>query len=299
MPPSTFNRTRMAPTPSGYLHLGNILSFALTAALARKTGARILLRIDDFDMERTNRLFIQDIFDTLSFLAIPWDDGPRTMQEYENEYSQRHRMNKYNAALEQLKEGGCLFACKCSRTQVLSVGPDQGYPGTCRNLHIPLDTENTSWRLHTTDTLDLRVKTLSGTVATHLPQSMRDFIARRKDRIPAYQLISVLDDLHYGVDLVVRGDDLWASTLAQHYLAQALQLPAFAGTTFYHHPLIMGPDGNKLSKSEGATSVHYLRKEHKTVADIYNSIGRALRVDGDVRNWEELVAKLDILPADM
>src|ERR1035437_9153412 len=96
----TFKRTRIAPTPSGYLHLGNILSFAITAALARKTNAKVLLRIDDFDLERTNKLYVQDIFDTLNFLEIPWDEGPRNMKQYEQEFSQVHRMEMYKKALQ-------------------------------------------------------------------------------------------------------------------------------------------------------------------------------------------------------
>src|SRR4051812_36682128 len=99
----TFKKTRIAPTPSGFLHLGNIFSFAITAALAQKTQAKIFLRIDDFDRERTNKLYIQDIFDTLNFLEIPWHEGPRNMQAYETEYSQAHRAEIYTKALQQLR----------------------------------------------------------------------------------------------------------------------------------------------------------------------------------------------------
>ena len=127
-----FNKTRLAPTPSGYLHLGNIYSFAVTAALARKTQAKILLRIDDADRERTNKLYVQDIFDTLDFLGIPWDEGPKNTKEYEQEYSQVHRMGIYTKALQQLRESGMLFACTCSRADVLRLNADSIYTGTCR-----------------------------------------------------------------------------------------------------------------------------------------------------------------------
>lgn len=86
-PGPIFKRTRIAPTPSGYLHLGNILSFALTVTLARQTRANILLRIDDLDRERADRLYVQDIFDTLNFLEIPWDEGPRDYEEYKSDWS--------------------------------------------------------------------------------------------------------------------------------------------------------------------------------------------------------------------
>ncbi len=288
----TFKRTRFAPTPSGYLHLGNILSFAITAALARKTNASILLRIDDFDLERTNKLYVQDIFDTLNFLEIPWDEGPRNMKEYEQEFSQVHRMGMYRNTLQQLRDEGHVFACSCSRAKVLSGGPDKGYPGTCRTIGIPMDTPNTSWRLDTSEFKELAVKTLTGTVKATLPVSMNDFIVRRKDGIPAYQLISVVDDIYYGVDLVVRGEDLWASTLAQAYLAQALKQDAFREITFYHHPLVVGADGNKLSKSEGATSVHHLKKDGKTPEQIYSLIGTHFGAGEKVSTWGELVESM-------
>jgi glutamyl/glutaminyl-tRNA synthetase len=99
-----FNKTRIAPTPSGFLHLGNALSFELTASLAQKTGAKILLRIDDLDRERTNPPYVQDIFDTLNFLNIKWDEGPKDIIEYENSWSQIHRIGLYQNALEQLKQ---------------------------------------------------------------------------------------------------------------------------------------------------------------------------------------------------
>lgn len=265
-----FTKTRIAPTPSGFLHLGNILSFHITAGLAQKTGAGILLRIDDLDRERADKAYVQDIFDTLHFLDIPWTEGPKDIHEFEAVYSQVHRMEIYRKALQQLKDGGHLFACTCSRAQVLRDNPDGVYPGTCRNKAIPLDTKNASWRLRTTTDKVLSVKTLEGTtLKTSLPAAMQDFVVRKKDGFPAYQLTSVSDDVYYGIDLIVRGEDLWPSTLAQLYLASILGQDAFLNSTFYHHSLLEESPGKKLSKSAGATSVQYLRKEGKTAADIY------------------------------
>src|ERR1700722_17238392 len=99
-----FNRTRIAPTPSGYLHLGNVLSFALTAALARRTGAGILLRIDDLDRGRVSKDYVEDIFETLRFLEIPWDEGPRDFIDYQRVYTQLRRMQLYQEALQQLRD---------------------------------------------------------------------------------------------------------------------------------------------------------------------------------------------------
>jgi len=287
----------LAPTPSGFLHLGNIFSFVITAELARRTGAKILLRIDDFDMERTRKQYVQDIFDTLNFLEIPWDEGPRNLREYETEFSIAHRMENYEAALRKLKETGNVFACTCSRAMVHADPANYGYQGTCRNKNIALDADNTCWRLLTADNTGLEVRTLWGPVASaRMPPDMKDFIVRKKDRLPAYQLISVIDDVNYGVDLVVRGEDLRSSTLAQQYLAMRLGAPTFKEIVFYHHPLIMGEDGKKLAKSEGATSVYHLRQEGKTAADIYSRIAQSIKPGNVAGSWQELALLMDFPP---
>ena len=290
-----FNKTRIAPTPSGFLHLGNVLSFAITAAIAKKTKAKIFLRIDDLDRERINDRYVQDIFDTLNFLEIPWDEGPRNFAEYASEYSQLHRMDLYRSALKQLREQGELFACTCSRTQMYANSPGVAYPGTCRDRHIPFDTERVKWRVRTPAATQIALKTLEGTIIeSALPAIMRDFFVKKKDGFPAYQLTSVLDDVYFGIDLVVRGEDLWPSTWAQLYLAGLLGADAFRRATFYHHLLLNGPDGNKLSKSAGSTSVQYLRKEHKKPADIFQLVAGAMGFERPVTNWEELVELMNI-----
>ncbi|HEY0244849.1 MAG TPA: glutamate--tRNA ligase family protein [Mucilaginibacter sp.] len=259
-----FHKTRIAPTPSGYLHLGNVLSFSLTAALAKKTDAKILLRIDDLDRERANKLYIHDIFDTLNFLAIPWHEGPLNMHDYESNWSQVHRMPIYEKALQHLKDNNAIFACTCSRTQMQSC--------TCRQKALPFDAANTCWRL-ITDNQAVAIKTLNNeTIRASLPDAMHNFVVKKKDGYPAYQLASLIDDLHFGIDLVVRGEDLWPSTIAQHYLALLLDMPEFQKITFHHHALIMASADKKLSKSAGATSINYLRKQGKKQVDIYTAI---------------------------
>lgn len=282
-----YNKTRIAPTPSGFLHLGNILSFAITAALAKKHNAKILLRIDDLDQARANKTYIQDIFDTLNFLEIPWDEGPRDLEEFESSYSQMHRMGLYNLALENLRDKGLVYACNCSRKQINE--------NTCQCLEkrLSLSADNISWRLITSPQNKLTIKTYNGVLIEEtLPAEMYNFVVRKKDGFPAYQLTSVIDDLHYDVDLVVRGEDLWQSTLAQHQLAMALGADDFMRIAFYHHPLIKDADGNKLSKSAGATSIKYLREHGNNAADIYSLIGNILEANVPINNWDELAAVL-------
>lgn len=278
-----FTKTRIAPTPSGYLHLGNALSFALTGALAKKTGAKILLRIDDLDQARVNTDYVQDIFDTLNFLNIPWDEGPKNLEEYQTGWSQMQRLDLYKTALQQLTEQRDVFACQCSRSQLQS----NNYTGTCRNKSIPLDTQETAWRLYTDDK-ELNIKTFNnGTMKIRLPDTMKDFIVKKKDDYPAYQLASLIDDLHFGVDLIIRGEDLYPSTIAQHYLADVLGLADFKKITFHHHPLLMNDNTQKLSKSAGATSIKYLRESGKTAKDIYGMIGSIIKTNTQLQQFED------------
>ncbi|HEY8780622.1 MAG TPA: glutamate--tRNA ligase family protein [Mucilaginibacter sp.] len=283
-PPVRYKKTRLAPTPSGFLHLGNVLSFAITAALARKNDAKILLRIDDIDRARLNKLYIQDIFDTLNFFDIPWDEGPRNIKEFEDSYSQLHRMEIYHEALQQLRAEGKVFACTCSRKQLFNA-----CQCSCYGEQISLTAENASWRLITGSNSELAVKTYNGQVINAaLPADMRNFVVKKKDSFPAYQLTSVIDDLFYGVDLVVRGEDLWPSTLAQHELASALGKNEFFNINFIHHPLLMEAGEKKLSKSAGATSVKYLRENGKSPADVYQLIAAMLGANETVGSWEQL-----------
>ena len=281
---SIFHKTRLAPTPSGYLHLGNALSFGITAAMAKKCGAKILLRIDDLDQARAESRYVGDIFDTLHFLEIPWDEGPRTEKEFSESYTQVHRLGRYNDALAQLAERKMVFACTCSRRELLTRGPC-----LCRDKHISLNTKNTSWRLITGDKRDLVVKNYDGRqIHCFLPVEMHDFVVRKKDGYPAYQLASVIDDLFYGVDLVVRGEDLWPSTLAQQVLALALGMGHFNNIAFLHHPLLIEPSGQKMSKSAGAASVKYLRESGKSKSDIWRLIGRLMGFKENIEGWQQL-----------
>lgn len=279
-----YKKTRIAPTPSGFLHLGNVLSFSITAGLAKKHGTKILLRIDDLDQARANDQYLQDIFDTLNFLEIPWDEGPRNVNEFKNAYSQVHRMALYNDTLEDLRARGRIFACTCSRQQLRGNATCN-----CFDKKISLNEKDASWRLITNNQTELSIKDYSGQInQALLPNDMHNFIVRRKDGLPSYQLASVVDDLYYDVDLIIRGQDLWPSTLAQHELANTPEKSDFHDITFYHHPLLMETGGQKLSKSDGATSVKYLREQGKSQTDIYTAIVVMLGVNETVTTWDQL-----------
>lgn len=282
-------RTRLAPTPSGFLHLGNILSFSLTVHFARLTGASTLLRIDDMDQLRADKAYIDDIFETLHYMNIPWQEGPAGYEDFQAHYSQQQRQSLYQQALQQLVNNDQVFACTCSRSQLASLPAAQGYPGTCLHKKLPLDTPDACWRLKTDPGKKLTVHRLASTpVINSLPTGMHHFVVRKKDGDPAYQLCSVIDDQLMNVDLIVRGIDLWPSTWAQHYLAQCLNITSFQQAQFVHHPLLLGMAGQKLSKSMGDTSIQQLRKQGVPASAIYQQIASLLGFQQSAGCWQEL-----------
>ena len=202
-------------------------------------------------------------------------------------------MDLYRDALNRLRDGGHIYACDCPKREIMRNDPEGAYQGTCRNKNISLNRPDVAWRLRTDSTSAVRIKTPDGKETIELlPANMHDFIVRRRDGFPAYQLTSVVDDTHFGIDLIVRGQDLWPSTLAQTCLAEALGIDTFLQTAFYHHPLLHGPDGSKLSKSAGSTSIQHLRKEGRTKEEVYGIIGAAVGIDGCSGGWKELFGLL-------
>jgi glutamyl/glutaminyl-tRNA synthetase len=269
-----FRLTRIAPTPSGYLHLGNAYSFLITQSVAKKHGAKILLRIDDLDRERYRPEYVEDIFATLDFLEIGIDLGPKNLQEFESEWSQIHRMGKYGETLNILRADARVFACDCSRKKIQQLDSSGYYLGQCADRRLSLDKPEVAWRMNTMEADFVKVRTYPDEPKTAMiPQDSPFYVVRKRDGLPAYHLTSVVDDLHFGVDLIVRGNDLYSSTLAQLDLARNLEDTAFNQITFHHHPLIKGPSQEKLSKSDGATSIQFLRKQGKTLADIKTLLG--------------------------
>lgn len=290
-----FELTRIAPTPSGYLHLGNAYSFLLTKALAEKHGAKILLRIDDLDRERYRPEYVQDIFDTLDFLEIQIDQGPKNLLEMESTWSQLHRLPLYSEALEQLKQKKLTFACTCTRSQILQIDPRGAYLGQCLDRRLPLDRPDVAWRVNTLDADFLTYTAYPNQQKTELiPEEGTCYLIRKKDGFPAYQLCSLIDDLYFGVDLVVRGQDLYPSTFAQLDLARLLGKDTFGQTTFYHHPLLKSIDQKKLSKSAGSSSILHLREEGKTLADLFLLLGKSLGLKEELRYFDDFNESLSL-----
>lgn len=211
----------------------------------------VQLRIDDLDVDRCKPEFIQGIIDQLEAIGIDWDFGPKSLSEHQNKFSQPLKFDGYLSTLEsRLQKGERIFSCECTRKMLSQSGESGPYPGNCRDKGIPLAQDGVSWRilLHT-DTITNFEDHTYGRYEVDLAKVSGDYIVRRKDGIPAYHLVSLIEDLEGSIDLIVRGEDLLESTATQLDLAKRLGIDSFGQSRFLHHPVLVRPDGTKLSKS--------------------------------------------------
>lgn len=285
--------SRLAPTPSGFLHPGNVFSFVLTWLLVRSQEGQLVLRIDDLDAARFRMEYLEDLFVTLDWLGLDYDVGPSGPTDFLHHFSQQHRMPLYSQALEALTNTGAIFACDCSRKQVLQESPDGQYSGRCRNRGLSLAPVSDAqgggvlWRLRTPpETLETVPDLVRDFGHFQLYQCQRDFGVRRRDGLPAYQLASVVDDLHFGVNLIVRGEDLLDSSAAQRFLARTLaqggiETTPFLQAQFLHHPLLYENPERKMSKSHGDLSIRALRARLKDPTPILGWVGNCLGMSRD------------------
>ncbi len=260
--------TRFAPSPSGHLHLGNARTALLSYLAARKTGGRFILRVEDTDESRSNDVFMQSLFDNLRWLGLDWDEGP-DVGGPQAPYRQQQRRAIYEGWLAKLDAAGLTYPCYCSpaelslsRKRQLAAGKPPRYAGTCRELNAAQQADRVARGLPAA--LRFRVptaQTVSFDDVVHGSQSFAtddigDFIIRRTDGSTAFFFSNAIDDALMGVTLVLRGDDHLTNTPRQLLILQALQLPA---PRYAHVALLIGMDGAKLSKREGAMSLGDLR----------------------------------------
>lgn len=245
-------KARIAPTPSGFLHEGNLLAFLVQEKLAGMHGALLGLRIDDLDRERYREAYLEDIFRCLRLLDIRPRFGPKDADDFHLHYRQELRLQRYLHVLDELRDKKFVYACRCSRKEIESH-PNTGCPSGCRNAALPLDAPGMVWRLQVPEGATVRWHDgFLGGVSVDVSDSMHDVVLRRRDGLPAYQVTSLTDDQDMGITLMVRGRDLVSSTAVQQWLAEALWGPS--ERIFYHHPLITAGSGEKLSKSAGTNA---------------------------------------------
>jgi glutamyl-tRNA synthetase len=275
-------RGRIAPSPTGYLHLGHARTFWTAQERAQAHGGTLVLRNEDLDVSRSRPEFVQGFFEDLKWFGFEWQEGPDVGGPY-SPYSQSERTPLYRAALETLRERGFIFPCTCSRKDLQSVprAPHAAddeiiYPGTCRLNGPPAAGTKCHWRFRVPNG-----ETISFVDGHFGPQSFvagkdfGDFVVWRNDDVPAYQLAVVVDDAAMKITEVVRGADLLVSTARQILLYRALGLPAPA---FYHCPLMLDDRGQRLAKRHDSLSLRALRQAGKTPQQIRHLFGTTLIV---------------------
>lgn len=266
-------RGRIAPSPTGYLHLGHARTFL--QAYERAAGGVLVLRNEDLDEARCREEFARAMVEDLGWLGIEWREGPDVGGAY-GPYAQSQRREWYRAAWRRLRDGGWIYPCTCSRRELAesAVAPhdDQDepvYPGTCREKYSREEIEeatapggagalDANWRFRVPDGERIEFDDARlGRVGFVAGRDFGDFVVWRRDDVPAYQLAVVVDDAAMQVTEVVRGEDLLRSTARQILLQRALGLPT---PQYYHCPLMTDENGVRLAKRHDALSLRELRR---------------------------------------
>jgi glutamyl-tRNA synthetase len=291
--------TRLAPSPTGALHLGNARTFLVNWLLARQQGWEILLRIEDLDGPRIKPESARQLITDLRWLGLDWDTGP---------IYQSTRLNIYTGAIDQLVRLGYAYPCICTRKEIeLAASAPHAedgstvYPGTCRGRFASVyEAQQFAGRAPAirflTEDEDLCWKdSFAGDQQCNAARQLGDFVIAKADGTPAYQLAVVVDDLCSNVTHIVRGDDLLDSTPRQMLIYRAL-MQASRVPSHYHLPLVTGPDGLRLAKRHGDSRLSFYRDKGVSPCRILALLARWCGIDADERimSPEELISRFDL-----
>ncbi len=271
-------RGRIAPTPTGLLHLGHAQTFWIASQRARQAGGQLLLRIENLDPQRCREAFISAAIEDLAWLGIEWDEGPDRGGPCAP-YIQSQRIERYRKLLGRLQTAGLAYPCRCSRKDVREAataphhkGDEPVYPGTCR----PAPSQAAMFDIETAPHVNWRFRVPVGEVVSFKDgrfgqqsfvagDDFADFVLWRHDDVPSYQLAVVADDHDMGITEVVRGADLLKCTARQLLIYDALGWKAPA---FHHCPLVKDDSGQRLAKRNHALSLQAMRESGASPAAI-------------------------------
>jgi len=253
---------RLAPSPTGALHLGNARTFLATWLSIRSRGGRLILRIEDLDHPKVKPWAVQQALDDLAWLKLDWDAGPITQSD---------RIPRYAAALDRLCQQGAVYPCTCSRRDVAAgqsaphaTDTTSRYPGTCAMRTQSYDEAAATlppgrlpaWRFLAPDRITAYHDGFHGRQAANVAAIDGDFVIARHPLGAGYMLAVIVDDFEMGITEIMRGDDLLPATHRQLLLQEALGMPA---PQYIHLPLVVSPDGRRLAKRHGDTRISALR----------------------------------------
>ena len=254
-------RGRYAPSPTGEMHLGNAWTALLAWLHARSHEGRFVLRVEDLDPDRSKPIYEAQLLQDLRWLGLDWDEGPDVGGAF-GPYRQSERLAGYRRLLETLRQEKRLYACACTRAELSAGAPHPGeqgrpYSGVCRERQLPFD-GHYSLRIRTSHQLYGFQDERYGWYQQDLSAAVGDFVVRRADGVPAYQLAVAADDAAMAITHVVRGDDLLDSTPRQLFLYEAFDRRPPA---FLHVPLLVDESGRRLSKRQRDLSITSLRSK--------------------------------------
>jgi glutamyl-tRNA synthetase len=283
-------RTRFAPSPTGYLHVGGVRTALFSYLFARKHGGAFVLRIEDTDLERSTAASVNAILEGMAWLGLNYDEGP---------FFQTKRFDRYNAVIDELIAKGLAYRCDCSKERIDALREGQmarkekpRYDGHCRGRHIDPDQPH-AVRFRNPDDGIVVVDDLIRGRIPFSNDELDDLVIRRTDGSPTYNLSVVVDDMDMGISHVIRGDDHINNTPRQINILRALgqQPPRYA-----HVPMILGDDGARLSKRHGAVSVVAYRDEGYLPEALLNYLVRLGWSHGDqeIFSLDEMIALFDI-----
>jgi glutamyl/glutaminyl-tRNA synthetase len=271
----SFYRGRIAPSPTGLLHLGHARTFLIAAERARQAGGVLVFRNEDLDRERCRPEFVSAMFEDLRWLGIQWDEGPDCGGPH-LPYAQSERRDIYLAAWRQLRDGGFIYPCACSRKELAQAASapndlddEPVYPGKCRgraDARSFQEPAGVNWRFRTPDGEEIAFADLHlGAQRYVAGRDFGDFVVWRRDDVPAYQLAVVTDDHAMRITEVVRGEDLLKSTARQLLLYRALGVNA---PEFYHCDLVRDDTGLRLAKRHDALSIRRMRENGLSAEEV-------------------------------
>lgn len=292
-------RLRFAPSPTGHLHIGGARTALFNWLLARRMGGVFVLRIEDTDLERSRREYEDEILRDLAWLGLDWDEGP-VVGGAHGPYRQSERLEHYEAATRQLIDTGHAYRCTCTterldevRNLAMKEGRKAAYDGHCRELALGPDCGPHVVRFRTPSSGENVIEDLVKGRVVIQNEELDDFVIRRTDGAFTYNFVVVIDDAGMGITHVLRGDDHLANTPKQINIYRALGAPVPA---FGHMPLILGPDGQRLSKRHGATSVGAYRELGYLPEALVNYLARLGWSHGDMELFSvrELQSVFDV-----
>lgn len=281
---------RLAPSPTGGLHLGHARTFLLAWHLARKAGGRMILRIEDLDATRVRAEALESIVVDLAWLGLDWDEGPDVGGPH-GPYVQSRRLDLFRSSLERLKAANLIYPCTCTRAEIERAASaphaeDEGptYPGTCSH-RSPDDApgllasgKSVAWRFRVPAGEVAWDDLIQGRISLDPRRLGGDFLVAREPSTYSYQLAVVHDDSTMGITQVIRGDDLVPSTPRQLLLYSAL---GFEPPRFGHIGLVLGTDGRRLAKRDGSIKLSRLREDGMNPVVLMGILKQSLGLDDE------------------